>query len=409
MNMSKHTTEYPTISKQISIFIVFTMVLFGVLRGLRFPNASSYTLYLFNYDYGFIKRGLLGELAQLSQVDVLLSYPFFFLFVSTIAFINLLLIASFIKDIIKTNKFILVVLMCLYASSMSLIYLSHTIGYADHIGLLITLITLKISGFYKKLVFLFISFTLALFIHEGILVLFFPIVFMALVLSFEKEQIFKQGIWLGVFSVSMMALTSLIGKGLIPLDMAQMMYSDLNTLNNINLNQPSFEIMTHSAQENFNIMASLWSSYLDTWTLKLLNSFIVTLPTALILTFFIYKMLSKQSVHWVIILLACSAAFSPLLLHLFAYDAHRWNSLVITNSFLLFCLVWKLSPASIKLNVTIGNNMLALIMLLIFVNGASHIDLFAETPIQDFPFKQHQNYLINLLRGDNTFPDINPD
>jgi hypothetical protein len=59
------------------------VLLFSILRGIRFPNIWSYSHFLFNYDFGFTKRSLVGALIGLLGHPYLITYDFFFRFATT--------------------------------------------------------------------------------------------------------------------------------------------------------------------------------------------------------------------------------------------------------------------------------------------------------------------------------------
>lgn len=134
-------------------FVIFAILFLSILRGIRVPNIWSYSHFLFNYDLGFIKRGLIGEIISQFNNPYLLSYEFFFIFSIAILFIVIVLISLLLKDLINSHNPIFIGCSVVFSSSLAVVFLSHSVGYFDHIGLLVALITLKINGFYKKIFF----------------------------------------------------------------------------------------------------------------------------------------------------------------------------------------------------------------------------------------------------------------
>jgi hypothetical protein len=71
-------------------------------------------------------------------------------------------------------------------------------------------------------------------------------------------------------------------------------------------------------------------------------------------------------------------------MHVIAWDMHRWNALAVTTSFLCLYAVFtglpkvENSPESVKL--------LPILVLLVFLNGASTIGLFEGYSVRQFPF-----------------------
>ena len=58
-------------------FVILAIFFLSILRGIRFPNIWSYSHFLFNYDFGFTKRGLIGEIISQVNNPYLISYEFF--------------------------------------------------------------------------------------------------------------------------------------------------------------------------------------------------------------------------------------------------------------------------------------------------------------------------------------------
>ena len=58
---------------RILIMVVFVN---SILRGIRTPGRWAATHLLFNYDYGFTKRALLGSLVGVLHLPSLYHYPF---------------------------------------------------------------------------------------------------------------------------------------------------------------------------------------------------------------------------------------------------------------------------------------------------------------------------------------------
>ncbi len=187
--------------------VVAAIALLSVLRGVRFPNIWTYSHFLFTYEYGFTKRGLLGAAFDALGHPVFRSYDFFAVFASVILVANLVLILRLLKDLIDRGSPMVTGAAVLFSASMALVYFAHTNGYADHIGLLATLVMLRIRGFYGKLIFAAMALPLIILIHEATFLIFFPIMFMSLVFS-SRERMWKiQAPLLLVLSIAALGFT----------------------------------------------------------------------------------------------------------------------------------------------------------------------------------------------------------
>ena len=177
--MNALTRIFPVSSRAVSIVVV-VIGLFSVLRGLRFPNIWSYTHYLFNYDYGLVKRGLIGAIVSGTGIDALTSYRFFYVLSFAILLLCLVFLFRLALATIKSGGTTSAVVPLVFFSSMSVVYLSHTAGYFDQIGLLLTLLVLSVRSFSLRFLLGIAGTLFCLFVHEAFLVLFFPVIFLSL-------------------------------------------------------------------------------------------------------------------------------------------------------------------------------------------------------------------------------------
>ena len=380
------------------------LVLFGlsVLRGARFPNLWSYSHYLFNYEYGFIKRSLLGEIVRQSGVEWLSSYEFFFYFSVVILLANLVLLASLLWDMVRSEKMLVRGCALVFASSMAVVYLVHTIGYFDNIGLLVVLVSLRIRGFYKKMIFLSMAMPACILVHEAILVMFFPVVFMSLVLSMSVENVKKQIVFLGVLSCVVVGLTFIAGSARLDVEKNEQLYEGLETKADAALRHDAFSVLSRGFADNQKIMERLWSQKVR--YKEIVSSLCATAPVFVLLMWVCGKLLSEQKINGFLVLLAMLACVSPLTLHFIGWDMHRWNCLAITTSFLM--LYVSLSSTKAGREVENSGGILPLIVVMVFLNGIFTIELMDKYQIENFPFRSHRSYLIDVLRGNADFPCV---
>jgi len=394
---------------KIWYFFIFSVLFLSIMRGIRFPNVWSYTHFLFNYDFGFTKRGLIGEILNKLNDSYLMTYDFFLIFSAVIFFMNIILISLLLKNLIDSRKSVFIGCSLVFSSSLAVVFLSHSIGYFDHIGLLIALITQKISGFYRKIIFLFISMPFALLIHEAILIIFFPVIFMSLLFSIEKKDfVIKKITILSFFSASMFLLTLLISNYNLEKSEAYEMHDNLQASIRFSLRKDAFNVLHRDSKDNFQLMKNAWLKNKNRF-LELTPSILATAPTIAIFIYFSILLLKKSKTDIYLIVLSVLAALSPLLLHFFGWDMHRWNTLTITTSFIMLNIAYssKLkNQPTMTLNLTTSNHIYPAFIFVIFLNGASSIPLFDGYRVEQFPFIEHQKYVFDLIRGRETFPNV---
>ncbi|MCA9936041.1 MAG: hypothetical protein KC415_19045 [Anaerolineales bacterium] len=384
-------------------FFALTILGFSILRGIRYPNMWSYSHFLFNYDLGFVKRGLLGEAMTHLGSPFFVSYEFFVIFSSILFAINMLLLSMLIVDTVNGRNPILIGALLVFISSMAIVFLAHTIGYFDQIGLLLTLLTLRLRTFRKKMLFLVIAMPIALLIHEAILVIFFPVNFMSLLLTIGENGRVKKLALLTLFSAIILALVFTISKYTPDQSQTDQLYANLQANLDYPLRKDAFSVLHRDFAENFQRTINRWT---PERLMELRQSVLVTVPSFLLFIYITALILKQASAKPTIILLAILASSSPLVLYFFGWDMHRWNTLTITTSFLMLTIVHNHAgqPA-----INVSHRIYFLFALMVFLNAISTITLFDGYYVKQFPFMEHQNYLLDLIRGIEKFPYIPSD
>ena len=381
-------------------FVVFTILGLTILRGIRFPNIWSYSHFLFNYEFGLVKRGLIGEIIKHFNSTWLSSYDFFVIVSALILIANIVLLSLLIRDLLNSKNLVLIGCSIIFVSSLAVVFLSHSIGYFDHIGLLITLVAIRINGFSKKVLFLLPSLTFALLVHEAIAIIFFPIIFMSLLFDVQAENRKHQFIWLVLFSTLVVSFTWLVSNSTIEKLEAREMYSNLQAQTGYALRKDAFDVLHRRGKDNLIIMNKKWLQAEQLHQFR--DSLLAILPVLLTLMYLMVYMLRKSNTKVYLVILAVLASLSPQLLHVFGWDMHRWNTLTITTSFLMLYVVYR--SKNRRLLTELPNGIYPIFILVTFLNGISTIKLFDGYSIKSFPFTEHQTYIVNVITGKENWP-----
>ena len=381
-------------------FVVFTILGLTILRGIRFPNIWSYSHFLFNYEFGLVKRGLIGEIIKHFNSTWLFSYDFFVIVSALILIANIVLLSLLIRDLLNSKNLVLIGCSIIFVSSLAVVFLSHSIGYFDHIGLLITLVAIRINGFSKKVLFLLPSLTFALLVHEAIAIIFFPIIFMSLLFDVQAENRKHQFIWLVLFSTLVVSFTWLVSNSTIEKLEAREMYSNLQAQTGYALRKDAFDVLHRRGKDNLIIMNKKWLQAEQLHQFR--DSLLAILPVLLTLMYLMVYMLRKSNTKVYLVILAVLASLSPQLLHVFGWDMHRWNTLTITTSFLMLYVVYR--SKNRRLLTELPNGIYPIFILVTFLNGISTIKLFDGYSIKSFPFTEHQTYIVNVITGKENWP-----
>ena len=408
-------------------FAALAIMVVSLLRCLRFPNLWSYTHILFNYEFGFTKRGGIGALVRFFDADYVVSYKLFFIFSMLVFIANIALLAIMVFRLIKSGNPMFIMAAFVFVSSFGVGYLAHSVGYADHLALLFVLISFFIKSFYARLIYVFLFMFCIIFVHEGMFVIYYPVVFVSLLMQIgDKNKLLKIILLLSV-SLFISVAVFLISRS--PLERASaykmrtvatmrvekellekvMAYEKITgkpmpmVADNLpSVRRDAFNVLHKKPSATFDKNLSFWKRerHVD----RFIDSILVTLPTIMLLLIISIKAMYRSDIPRKIIFLAAVSVFSPLSLHLIAWDMHRWNVMGIVTSFVMLGFV------SQKVTECYNKQrdfwLLPLILVFVFINGASDIGLFDRYKVKPFPFASHQKYLNDFFYGNESLDYI---
>ncbi len=234
------------------------------------------------------------------------------------------------------------------------------------------------------------------------LLYFFPLFSCRFFFSIEPANDIKKLITLGLFSVLSVILVLFVSSSTLEKSEAHNMYSILQANIEHPLRRDAFNVLHRSSKTNYEIMKNIRSS--KTYYSRLAESFFVTIPVFLVFISFLVFILMKSKTKYYLIILSVLASVSPLLLHFFGWDMHRWNTLAVTTSFLMLYVLYT-SKTKNQL-MTTPNNIYPIFIFMIFFNGVSLIDLFDEYYVKQFPFLEHKQYILDFISEKEAFPYV---
>jgi hypothetical protein len=396
-------------SKQAYFYaLALVTILYSVLRGLRSPNLWSATQFLFNYDFGFSKRGLVGTLLARMDLPVLYSYEFFFWSSFALFGANLVLLVCLCAQAVRRHHWPLGCAVVVYFSGMGVVFLAHTVGYVDHLGLFVALVALGIRAFWPRLAFVALFFSLALLIHEGGFLIFGPFLALALWLQIPTggPGIKRRSLLALVVVISAEAL--LVGSATLSQPAAEDMYTSLQGHADYPLRRDAFDVLTRSLFTNMAITASKWHE--PFFVSATATSVPVVLPSIAFMLWLTHSALRAERRRGpALVIFAYVASLSPLVMHLFGWDGVRWNTLAVTTSFLVLLAVVTAtsSPASGDVPTSpISRSpwLFPACAFLVLFNLGTSVTLFDGFDVQSFPFGNHVSYLRDLWSGHASFP-----
>ena len=343
-------------------FILYLFLTFWLFarQNLNFSvNYFKYTHYLFNYEYEFIKRGFVGEILSFFYGFGSINHDVVnYLSLVSLIILSLFFFHFFVGSLNKKNDISkLIFSVMVFTSPLTTQHFIYDLGRFDIINFVITFLCFFIiEKFYKKnlLVFILIglSISIMILIHEASFFMFvFPIFAFWFFKNSYKSSIIVQIILLSFISfLTFIISTAGIAKALTP----EAYYELLRTkeiyigewlIPNPYVSKYSIQILYGGLYEDFDqgIFKTLFADAINVGLSKwwLIHNFILifSLLPLFYLVFVIFKdFFFKSKIQSKILLLSC---FSPLGLFLFSYDHMRYWSLIFTNLFIIFFILYK--------------------------------------------------------------------
>ena len=282
----------------------------------------TYTSWLFNYDYGFMRRALPGFL--LSEFNISNNYKnvrlISFIFLLLCYFSFFYLFKKSFKVLGFSNKSTYLYFFSLMSFSFFIPQWLFLIGKFDYIvQFLVTLCVILMIGNINKY---FISFFILLIIffsglsHEATLLIFMPLILSIFYLTYGSK---KQLIFLILISLLSIIFTSLLGK--IDINHATKIINKYEYYRGFNV----YAVRTTVLNTTDNLIFNFYSFVNNRTYIPLLILLALFYPFLI----FFKKIINKDNYIYYIL------SASPLALSFVAFDYYRWVSLFFFNIFIL--------------------------------------------------------------------------
>jgi len=359
-DIARHHSQSSAPRSRRDVFFLLSNALFlliSIWRGIRLPNKFSFTHILYNYDYGFVRRGIVGATFRALGSELNCNYRFFVILSVAILVIHFYLLLRLCNQLSRKG-WIGHLISLIFLSSMSIPFLSHTIGYIDHVGSLLTIAIIVAKRLRTKVLLMVFAFPLLLLWHEGMAVMFLPLctfnVIDCLIRSRDSGLQLKWNKSLSVRIGATLALSAgltlfaiVVNNSTNDLDDADRMYKTQSECTAIALRarasspngdfgylNEGFHSGLAEATRLFNI-PEIRREIFAGWT--------ACSPVVLIFLsigiFLISRMQIVLYLKYLYFFLFFVGGTSPLLLNVIAYDWHRWATVTILTSFLSIHIV----------------------------------------------------------------------
>ncbi|WP_344831242.1 hypothetical protein [Chryseobacterium ginsenosidimutans] len=318
-------------SRKVLLIVLYLYTLvFSVLKTIRFPNDWSEAHWMLDYRFGFIKRGLAGEIFgwffQKNEFAILILSGLILLLLYVLIF------RIAVKETFKQeNSFYRILFFLIFFLSQYVIFSAHLIGYLDHVIFLLTILVIYLIK--KKKIFLSsIIATISIFIHEISFFLMIPISCFALIVAEIPDEKFS---FKNIFSMNF--LKKLVLFLLLPF-LASVSVSAYQEINGENYFSTIFDYLKQISFVSEKTADSVSSAYTKSFSYYFKEesgNFIQRLfiskgtvlygiPILFSLWMIFKEFRFRQNFQLFFVLVIIS--FIPLLLHAIAYDTYRiWS------------------------------------------------------------------------------------
>ncbi|GAB0157707.1 hypothetical protein CHRYSEOSP005_29890 [Chryseobacterium sp. Alg-005] len=340
--------------KVLLILLYLYALTFSVLKTIRFPNDWSESHWMLDYRFGFIKRGLAGEifgwLFEKNELTILI------LSAGTLFLLYASLFTIAVKETLKNEiSFYRILFFLIFFLSQYVVFSAHLIGYLDHIVFLLTILVICLIK-QKKIILSSVIVTVCILVHEVSFFLMLPISCFALIVTqisdgFSFKTIFSISILKKLAVVIVLPLFTVISVSL---------YQEANGENYFPLIFNYLRQIPFISEKAADSVASAYTKSFSYYFKEESGSFIQRLFISKATIFYgipilfcvwmIFKELKfRQNLQLFLLLLLISCI--PLLLHGIAYDTYRIWSFPFMIQFLGF---WILSSELKSVSIETG-------------------------------------------------------
>ncbi len=385
------------------------------LKGFRFPNLWAATHFAFNYSQGFVRRGLVGEVARQLLGERAFSYNTFVIFALGVFMLVCFALGRLILRALRSDAedLALKVAIVVFAASPGLIFFVHAVGYNDYLGVLLVLGVLFATSRRHRSFAIFywvvgLSIVSAL-IHEGLAVMFGPVLVLAMGCHILRRASFaplSSTTWLLLIGhaavatlilLSLSSLVSLMGseeaERILALQKYVVEHADFP------IRPKAFQALQRSSKEAL-MQTMPWYWSLEGHWVGALQSWKAFFPGYLWLLvyglFAVRRAPAPEGSRWILATLFVAASTAPLFFNLVAWDWGRWNGLALMASFISLLTLKLYFPTQERDDTPI--HLLSTGVIVAALGLASTTPLFDNFTVQFFPFTAHEKMLETIIQ-----------
>lgn len=413
--MSQSTTSPD--QKLQRVFAITALAVFFItwLKGFRFPNLWGATHFAFNYSQGFVRRGLVGEIARRIGGDSVFRYNTYVVFSFTVFFIVAACLAVALRRALLADPrdLGLKVAVLVFGASPGLVFFVHSVGYNDYIGILLVLMALlalyRVRSRYAIFYCVAATSVVSALVHEGLAVMFGPILIFAMachILRLATASPLPRRTWFLLLTHAAVSLVFLFSLSIIISTIGVEDLDRVQALERYVIAHADYPTRTHafvalprsSKEALLRLMPWYWSEKghypgaIASWQ-AFAPSFVWMLTYGIVA---VRRASVRTPTRWVLALLFLLASVAPLTFNFIGWDWGRWNGLALLASFSAL-LTLKLYFPSRAMDSS-SPWLLGAGLIVAALGLASTTPLFDNFDVQFFPFTAHQELIERLIQ-----------
>jgi hypothetical protein len=387
------------------LFFSFIAAL-ALLKGIRMPNRWAATHYLFNYQTGFMKRALWGDV--LWRVLGGWTSKYFVLAAVALALFAVLLALLVVLSRRIPETPVRVPFLIIFFASPALTFAAHLAGYLEQIAYVVVLFVIlqRRSWMLQVLSASAVAIVLPA-VHEASV--FWVGGLSALVvaagpLAHGRRFAWRAGACLLLAVLWSASTLAVINNGKVTKERAERVREDRTAFADLRPRQDAFQTLTVPLSASLADMRQRWAD--RNMQIEAGYSALVFGPS---LAFFsvlalrrVRRIDADRSVRVLGGVLAAAAVAGPLCLHIVGWDTHRWNAMAAMNAGIAAAILLIATPASIDVATVqrpLASRVTSVAFALCVWNIAADPTLFDEYGPAHPPFHYHIQFLREAIES----------
>lgn len=371
-------------SLQFRVLALFVLSL-SLLKGIRLPTRFALTHYLFSYREGFIRRGFLGSLlAPFEPYTYWELAGFAFGLLAFFLFITWRLLSQDARSGVRSALPWLA-----FLASPGLVFFFHIVGYLDYVlvgAVWAVILFSKRIGSTATQVACFVLSPILLLVHEVAIVLVIPSLFFLILLANENNpgQALRRATAFTVLSIGVLVL--LVQTGSLEDSERRSVTTSLSQRATFELRRDAIAVLFYQPAGRVAKMNKLNSD--KDYQKRMVSSLFLFMPTTLLFIWLSLRLCRSQAAprQRIAALAIIGVGLSPLLLHIVAFDAHRWHALSNLASFTTW-LAMSRSCQTNDIRPTSAVHTAVVLLLILNLSGTNYF--FPQHKPQYFPEYDH--------------------